>query len=125
MSCSFRIARAGEFTKRAFLQRQNGSHRLRPSPGLIASSRQPPGAAAAAGGLHELNVLKRIRQNFIDFAALIELELDFSEEDVEFADRSQLRMLLLRIETEVERLDSFTGQAIKDGMRLHRRRPEH
>lgn len=119
MRHGFRMARAGEFTQRAFLNGKMDLSQAEAVADLIASESE----AAHRVALQQLRggfakQLKELRQNFIDFAALIELELDFSEEDVEFADRSQLRTLLLRIETEVERLSSSfsTGQAIKDGI---------
>jgi tRNA modification GTPase len=119
MRHGFRMARAGEFTQRAFLNGKMDLSQAEAVADLIASESE----AAHRVALQQLRggfakQLKELRQNFIDFAAMIELELDFSEEDVEFADRSQLRTLLLRIETEVERLSSSfsTGQAIKDGI---------
>jgi tRNA modification GTPase len=64
------------------------------------------------------NKIKLLRQNLIDFASLIELELDFSEEDVEFADRSDLKNLVISIQQIVQRLiDSFeVGNVIKNGI---------
>ncbi len=64
------------------------------------------------------NEIKELRAELINFASLIELELDFAEEDVEFADRTQLSNLLTRIKTVVKRLiDSFdTGNVIKNGV---------
>lgn len=119
MRHGFRMARAGEFTQRAFLNGKMDLSQAEAVADLIASE----SAAAHRVALQQLRggfavQLKDLRQDFIDFAALIELELDFSEEDVEFADRSQLKALLMRIETEVERLsNSFsTGQAIKEGI---------
>ena len=62
--------------------------------------------------------LKELRKKLIDFASLIELELDFSEEDVEFADRKQFTDLLDKIQIELEKLlDSFKlGNVIKNGI---------
>jgi tRNA modification GTPase len=62
--------------------------------------------------------LAELRQQLVDFAALVELELDFSEEDVEFADRTQLKKLVLQINDEINALlQSFTlGNAIKKGI---------
>jgi tRNA modification GTPase len=64
------------------------------------------------------NELAELRQQLIDFAALVELELDFGEEDVEFADRGQLRRLMDEIRHKISRLiESFTvGNAIKNGI---------
>src|SRR5690606_35057042 len=62
--------------------------------------------------------IEKLRQELLDFASLIELELDFAEEDVEFADRSRFEELLQRIELVLKRLiDSFAvGNVIKNGI---------
>ena len=64
------------------------------------------------------NELKALREELVNFASLIELELDFSEEDVEFADRDQFNNLLQKIKSSLMRLvDSFAvGNAIKNGI---------
>ena len=64
------------------------------------------------------NELKDLRKELINFAALIELELDFGEEDVEFADREKFNKLLEKIKTALKRLvDSFAvGNVIKNGI---------
>ena len=114
-----RAATAGEFTMRAF---QNGNLDLSQAESisdLIASENK----AAHQTALKQLrggfsNKLQNLRQQLIDFASLIELELDFSEEDVEFADRKQLENLLDVIKMELETLiDSFKlGNVIKNGI---------
>lgn len=62
--------------------------------------------------------INELRQQLIDFTALIELELDFSEEDVEFADRERFKVLIESLKQEIKQLtDSFkTGNAIKNGI---------
>ena len=86
---------------------------------LIASKSQAEQQVAIKqlkGGFS--NKLKNLRVRLIDFASLIELELDFAEEDVEFADRNKLKNLLLEINNELSCLiESFnTGNAIKNGI---------
>ena len=87
MRHGFRMARAGEFTQRAFLNGKMDLSQAEAVADLIASESE----AAHRVALQQLRggfakQLKELRQSFIDFAALIELD-DFSEEDVEFADR--------------------------------------
>jgi tRNA modification GTPase len=90
-----RLARPGEFTQRAFL---NGKLDLTQAEGvadLIASN----SSAAARAALHTVRggfsrALKELRDQLLSFSALIELELDFSQEDVEFADRGKLYGLI-------------------------------
>src|SRR5699024_5052584 len=92
-----RAARPGEFTLRAFL---NGSMDLTQAEAvadLIASNSGASHRVAMQqmrGGF--ANQLKALREDLIHFASLIELELDFGEEDVEFADRSQLKELIFK-----------------------------
>lgn len=86
---------------------------------LIASASSEAHKLAIAqlrGGVSD--EIKRLRQELLDFASLIELELDFSEEDVEFADRTQLHHLIDRIQTLIKALlDSFQlGNAIRQGV---------
>jgi len=114
-----RMARQGEFTLRAFLNGQMDLSQAEAVADLIASN---------SDGAHELAMqqmrggfsdeIRRLRQELIDFAALIELELDFSEEDVEFADRSKLRALIEKIQLVLRGLlDSFAlGNVIKHGV---------
>ena len=86
---------------------------------MIAAESQASHRAALQqlkGGLSK--EISKLRQDLIDFTALIELELDFSEEDVEFADRSRLTQLVTEIKSHIKRLmASFaTGQAVKNGI---------
>ena len=90
-----RTAEPGEFTKRAFLNGKLDLSQGRRSDSLISSESKGMHKVA----LHQLkghfsNELKQLREQLIDFASLIELELDFGEEDVEFADRDKLTSLL-------------------------------
>ena len=114
-----RLAEPGEFTLRAFLNGQFDLSQAEAIGDLIAS---------ASKGSHDLAIkqmrggfskeISVLRQELIDFAALIELELDFSEEDVEFADRSKLVGLIDKIQKVVRRLiQSFhLGNVIKHGV---------
>jgi tRNA modification GTPase len=119
LSFGCRLARPGEFTQRAFLNRKLDLAQAEAVGDLIASESEASHRAAMhqlKGGLSkEIQVL---RQDLIDFTALIELELDFSEEDVEFADRSRLMALIEQIQKHIEKLlHSFsTGQAVKNGI---------
>lgn len=114
-----RMATAGEFTMRAFLNGKLDLSQAEAVADLIASNSAVSHQVAMQqmrGGFS--NSIKLLRQNLIDFASLIELELDFSEEDVEFADRSDLKKLVASIQRIVERLvDSFeVGNVIKNGI---------
>ncbi|MBK9290239.1 MAG: tRNA uridine-5-carboxymethylaminomethyl(34) synthesis GTPase MnmE [Bacteroidetes bacterium] len=114
-----RPAHAGEFTMRAFAHRKFDLAQAEAVADLIASNSKTSHELAMKQmrGLFSKKIAE-LRQRLIDFAALIELELDFSEEDVEFADRTQFRLLLNEIQTEIARLlESFkTGNAIKQGI---------
>ena len=114
-----RPAHPGEFTQRAFLAGKLDLAQAEAVADLIASGSE----AAHRAAMHQLrggfsSELKSLREELIGFAALIELELDFSEEDVEFADRAQLRDLLRRISTTTGQLiQSFRlGNAVKEGV---------
>ena len=114
-----RMAQPGEFSQRAFLNGKLDLSQAEAVADLIASS----SAAAHRIALGQLrggvsNEIKDLRQQLIHFASLIELELDFAEEDVEFADRSELRELVDRIRSRIEALTtSFRlGNAIKLGV---------
>ncbi|MCK8490566.1 tRNA uridine-5-carboxymethylaminomethyl(34) synthesis GTPase MnmE [Spirosoma sp. RP8] len=114
-----RLARPGEFTQRAFLNGQFDLVQAEAVADLIASDSDASHRAALSqlrGGFSKQ--LKALRQQLIDFVALVELELDFGEEDVEFAHRDQLRQLMLAIRRVLHPLlDSFsTGNAIKNGV---------
>lgn len=114
-----RMAEAGEFTRRAF---RNGKFDLSQAEAvadLIASSSRASHRVAMnqmRGGFAKK--LADLRDKLVHFASLIELELDFSEEDVEFANREQLYMLTEEITVEIEKLaGSFRlGNAIKSGI---------
>ncbi|GAB3806433.1 tRNA uridine-5-carboxymethylaminomethyl(34) synthesis GTPase MnmE [Spirosoma humi] len=114
-----RLARPGEFTQRAFLNGQFDLVQAEAVADLIASDSDASHRAALnqlRGGFSRQ--LKDLRQQLIDFVALVELELDFGEEDVEFAHRDKLRQLMLDIRRVLHPLiDSFsTGNAIKNGV---------
>ena len=114
-----RLALPGEFTQRAFLNGQFDLVQAEAVADLIASDSDASHRAALTqlrGGFSRQ--LKELRQQLIDFVALVELELDFGEEDVEFAHRDRLRQLMLDIRRVLHPLiDSFsTGNAIKNGV---------
>jgi len=114
-----RLANAGEFTQRAFLNGKMDLSQAEAVADLIHSQSEGSHRLAIEqlrGGFSEK--IKHLRQELIDFTALLELELDFSEEDVEFADRAKLLDLLHRIKTEIQALsDSFKlGNALKNGI---------
>jgi tRNA modification GTPase len=114
-----RLANQGEFTLRAFLNGKLDLSQAEAVADLIASNSAVSHQLAMQqmrGGFSDK--IKLLRQNLIDFASLIELELDFSEEDVEFADRSDLKNLVSSIQKIVQRLiDSFeVGNVIKNGI---------
>jgi tRNA modification GTPase len=114
-----RIAKAGEFTQRAFLNGKLDLTQAEAVADIIASNSQKAKQIALnqlRGGF--ANQLQHLRQELINFAALIELELDFSEEDIEFVDRKNLQENIIKIKQEVEPLlQSFKlGNAIKNGI---------
>ena len=114
-----RLAEAGEFTKRAFLNGKLALNQAEAVADLIASDSKASHQVALQqmrGGF--TSEIEDLRQELLNFASLIELELDFSEEDVEFADRSQFEQLLKRIKTTLQSLiQSFSaGNAIKNGI---------
>ena len=114
-----RLAQAGEFTKRAFLNGKLALNQAEAVADLIASDSKASHQVALqqmrGGFTSEIEVL---RQELLNFASLIELELDFSEEDVEFADRSQFKNLLKTIKTTLSSLiQSFSvGNVLKNGI---------
>ena len=114
-----RPARAGEFTRRAFLAGRMDLAQAEAVADMIASSSRASHAVAATqmrgAYSHELQELRR---QLLDITSLLELELDFSEEDVEFADRTQLDTLLRRTHDKVAALArSFAlGNALKEGV---------
>ena len=114
-----RLATEGEYTLRAFLNGKLDLSQAEAVADLIASKSAASHQVAMQqmrGGFS--NQIKTLRQNLIDFASLIELELDFAEEDVEFADRTDLKNLVSTIQRIVQRLiDSFeVGNVIKNGI---------
>jgi tRNA modification GTPase len=114
-----RMATQGEFTLRAFLNGKLDLSQAEAVADLISSNSATSHQIAIQqmrGGFS--SKIKLLRQNLVDFASLIELELDFSEEDVEFADRSDLKKLVNSIQKIVQRLiDSFeVGNVIKNGI---------
>jgi tRNA modification GTPase len=114
-----RMAEPGEFTMRAFLNGKMDLSQAEAVSDLITSQSRNAHHIAMKqmrGGFS--NDLKEIREKLINFASLIELELDFSEEDVEFADRTQLNKMVNDVLAYIRRLaKSFElGNAIKNGV---------
>jgi len=114
-----RTAQAGEFTLRAFLNAKMDLSQAEAVADLINSENQATHQIAIQqmrGGFS--NEIAKLKNELINFASLIELELDFSEEDVEFADRHKFKKLLDQIEIVLKRLiDSFAvGNVIKNGI---------
>ena len=119
ISSGCRIAQPGEYTQRAFMNGKMDLSQAEAVADLIAST---------SAGQHRLALsqmrggfsreLTELRNKLLNFTSMIELELDFSEEDVEFADRSALRKLADEIEQVISRLaHSFSvGNAIKNGV---------
>jgi len=113
-----RMAKAGEFTMRAFMNGRIDLSQAESIADLIASENEASRKVALnqlKGGI--TNEISFLRIDLLNFVSLIELELDFAEEDVEFADRSALNQLLDKIETKLNSLiESFQyGNAIKNG----------
>lgn len=114
-----RYAQAGEFTLRAFLNRKLDLSQAEAVADLIASE---------SAGSHKLAIeqmrggfsaeIGMLRMELINFASLIELELDFAEEDVEFANRKDLKETIVRLQTYISRLiESFDlGNVIRNGI---------
>ncbi len=114
-----RHAKAGEFTLRAFLNGKMDLSQAEAVADLIASDSEASHRLALQqmrGGFS--NEIKKLRDELIHFASLIELELDFAEEDVEFADRKQFANLVQRIKKALKSLvDSFAvGNVLKEGV---------
>jgi tRNA modification GTPase len=114
-----RLAKAGEFTQRAFLNGKLDLTQAEAVADLISSNT----SASQKAALHNIrggfsDTLRELRENIIQFSALIELELDFSEEDVEFANRDKFYQLIEQAEqTTIGLLQSFKlGNAIKNGV---------
>lgn len=114
-----RMASAGEFTLRAFLNGKMDLSQAEAVADLISSDSEAAHEIAIqqmrGGFSHQI---KKLREELLNFASLIELELDFSQEDVEFADRTQFNELLNRISEVLKKLiDSFAlGNVIKNGI---------
>lgn len=114
-----RSAEAGEFTLRAFLNGKMDLSQAEAVADLISSENQASHQLAMQqmrGGFS--NEIQRLRQELLNFASLIELELDFAEEDVEFANRDEFHELVNRIQKVLSRLiDSFAvGNVLKNGI---------
>lgn len=114
-----RLAQAGEFTQRAFLNGRIDLTQAEAVADLIAAENKASHQIALnqmRGGIStELN---QLREELINFTALIELELDFSDEDVEFADRKELDELVQKIKQQINQLISTFeyGNAVKNGV---------
>lgn len=114
-----RPAKAGEFTLRAFLNGRLDLSQAEAVADLIAADSESSRKAA----IHQMrggysNEIKRLRSELIHFASLIELELDFAEEDVVFANRQQLKNLLTQLKTSISELQSSfqLGNVIRHGV---------
>ena len=114
-----RLASPGEFTLRAYLNNKKDLSQAEAVSDLISSESKEAHKVAMQqmrGGYS--NEIEDLREKLIDFKSLIELELDFSEEDVEFADRKDLKDLLNNLESKLSGLiESFSyGNVIKEGL---------
>lgn len=114
-----RMAKAGEFTLRAFMNRKFDLAQAEAVADLIAAhskSEHDMAISQMRGGFSKL--IRQLRQKLLDLASLFELELDFSEEDVEFADRKELTATLQSLEVELVKLSgSFSlGNVIRQGV---------
>ena len=114
-----RAANPGEFTLRAFINGKMDLSQAEAVADLIASDNEASHQLALQqmrGGFS--SEIAKLREELLNFASLIELELDFAEEDVEFANRDEFQKLVTRIQTVLKRLiDSFaTGNVIKKGV---------
>lgn len=114
-----RMAQPGEFTQRAFLNGKLDLSQAEAVADLIASQSK----ASHEIALNQLrgnfsSELRELRERLIHFASLVELELDFAEEDVEFADRTELKALVTEVHQKVVRMASSfeLGNAIKNGV---------
>lgn len=114
-----KLAQPGEFTQRAFLNGKMDLSQAEAVADMISSTNEASHRMAMnqmRGGFS--NELVKLRTSLLDFVSLVELELDFSEEDVEFANRNQLKSLSLNIERVIQSLsDSFqVGNVLKSGI---------
>lgn len=119
LKCGIKMAEPGEFSKRAFLNGKLDLAQAEAVADLIASET----AAAHQVAMKQMkggfsNELRQMRDSLLNLVSMMELELDFSEEDVEFADRSELKNLLDQVTSKVGSLiESFTlGNVIKNGV---------
>lgn len=120
LSLDIRAAEAGEFTQRAFL---NGKMELSQAE-AVADLIHAKSAKALNAAHQQLEGrlgrhIKQFRQQIIDATAMVELELDFVEEDVEFANKEQLKQLLIELDEEINELLATyeTGRLVKHGIR--------
>lgn len=114
-----RLAKAGEFTQRAFINGRFDLAQAEAVADLISSENESMHQAAMnqmRGGFSQ--EISKLREELVHFASMIELELDFGEEDVEFASRDDLKKLIHSLKGLITRLtESFTlGNAIKNGI---------
>ena len=114
-----RLATGGEFTKRAFLNGRMDLSQAEAVADLIASESYAAHATAISqmrGGYSQR--ISGLRDQLLEFASLVELELDFSDQDVEFADRTRLSALLSEVRGTLRQLaDSFSlGNVIRNGI---------
>ncbi len=114
-----RIAKPGEFTLRAYLNRKLSLDQAEAVADLIQAQSEAAHRLAMSqlkGAYFEK--VRTFRQKLVEFLALLELELDFSEEDVEFASRAELKRLLQELVAEIERLlrSYRAGQAVRQGI---------
>lgn len=119
MAAGARLADPGEFTRRAFLNGRIDLIQAEAVADIIASESRAAQHTAMSQLQGKLTGrIQHLRQQLIDMASLLELELDFSEEDVEFASRSRLANLAAEIRTEIQRLlNGFSaGDAIMHGI---------
>lgn len=116
-----RMATPGEFTRRAFLNGKMDLSRAEAVADVIASDSQWSHNIASTQMRGDYSArLNALRSELLRLCSLLELELDFSEEDVEFADRTELENILDKIEVQIQQLcSSFTlGNAIKNGVNV-------
>ena len=116
-----RMATPGEFTRRAFLNGKMDLSRAEAVADVIASDSQWSHNIASKQMRGDYSArLNTLRSELLRLCSLLELELDFSEEDVEFADRTELENILDKIEMQIQQLcSSFTlGNAIKNGVNV-------
>ena len=112
-------AKPGEFSLRSFLNGKRDLIQAEAIADLISSESEASHSLAIKQMKGGFSIeIKKLRKKLLDFASLIELELDFSEEDIEFADRNQFKLLLNKIEKTISKLtDSFSlGNVLKNGI---------